>query len=418
MLKSLLKNHNFRLRLPLMGKRRPLALSCSLAVLAAAGVCAPAMAELSDTLHPFVALNYTHDDNLLRLADGVSGPGGVRSDNIRQIQAGLLLERPIGRQILTGQAKLSKVSFDHFNQFDYDGKDLLAALEWHLGNQFDGHVGASYAQTLTPFTDFHTDERNLRVQRREYVDGGWRFHPSWRVYAGFTRDRFTYDLQEQRFNDRTEDATQVGIDYLPSTRSRVGIVLRRLKGAYANHRFIGGFDIDEGYVQNEVKANIYWYLGAVTQIQFLGGWVERKHDFFTQRDANGANGRLVVAWQPLGKVRFTGTAWREFTAVESNLVSNSLNKGVSVGAVWDATAKLQANAQLRREKRDFNATSGNSFTIDASDNSRTASLGLTYFPKPLVQLGVSVLRDVRSGSPLVTGNYSANSVSVNASAQF
>ena len=391
----------------------------SLAVLVAAVWGLPAAAAISDTVHPFVAVTVTHDDNLLRLADEVTGLNGPRSDTITQVQGGVLFERPIGRQVLSGQAKLSKVTFGHYDQLNYDGKDLLAALEWHLGNHVQGHLGASYAQSLTPFTDFHSTERNLRVQRREYFDAAWRFHPSWSVHSGVSRDKFDYELATQRFNERTEKSVDLGIDYLPSSESRVGLVLRRVKGDYPNRRVFGSTVIDEGYDQNEAKADIYWRFSGVTQMRFLGGWVERKHAFFTKRDSNGVNGRVMVNWAPLGKLRFTGTGWRELGSVESDLVNNSLNQGASLAADWDVSAKVRANALIRREKRDFSALSGIDLPADAGDTTRTASLGLSYMPKPTLQLGVNFIHDVRSGSLVLgTGSYSANSVSFNASAQF
>lgn len=398
-------------------RRAPAPPLAACAALVGALCGAPAAAAISDTIHPFVAVTVSRDSNLFRLADD-EATVGPRSDTIRQVQAGATFERPIGRQILSGQAKLSKVTFGNYERLNYDGKDMLAALEWHVGNHVEGHAGASYAQSLTPFTDAQSNERNLRVQRRQYVDGAWRFHPSWRVRSGFTRDEYDYELAAQRFNERTEDAVEVGVDYLASSGSRVGLQVRRVSGDYPNKRTFGSLAIDEGYDQNELKASVYWRFSGVTQLQLLGGWVERKHAFFTGRNSKGTNGRVIVNWAPLGKVRFTGTGWREFGVVESSLVSSSLNKGVSLASVWDVSAKVRADAQIRREQRDFSSSSGVELA-GASDTTRSASVGLTYSPKPALQLGLGLTHDVRSGAPAVgTGSYSANGVSFNASASF
>ncbi|WP_409030425.1 XrtB/PEP-CTERM-associated polysaccharide biosynthesis outer membrane protein EpsL [Janthinobacterium sp. CG_23.3] len=381
--------------------------------------CGSAVAAISDTVHPFVAVTYSHDDNLLRRGDGPPVDVAPRGDNLKQVQAGLSFERPIGRQILSGEAKWSKVSFDHYDEFNYDGKDFLAALEWHVANHVEGHLGASYNQTLTPFTDFQQAERNLRVQHREYVDAAWRFHPSWRVRGGVTRDRFSYDLPSQRFNERTELATEGGLDYLAASGSRVGVQLRKLKGSYASRRAVGTLLVDNDYDQNEVKANIYWNYSGITQLQLLGGWVERKHAFLTLRDASGFNARAVVTYAPTGKLRFTGSGWREFGVVESTLVNNSLNNGASLAAVYAASAKVSVNASVRREQRDFSGLSGVVLPDDASDSTRSTTLGLSYQPHRAVTLGASLSRDVRDGSAIIgTGSYRANVVSFNASAQF
>src|SRR4051812_4113493 len=93
------------------------------ALVMAAPLAPPAQAAFSDTIKPFASVGYTHDDNLLRLDDGQT-LDGVRSDNIRQLQAGFSFERPVERQLFSGSLKASRVSFDHFDQLDYSGKDL------------------------------------------------------------------------------------------------------------------------------------------------------------------------------------------------------------------------------------------------------------------------------------------------------
>ena len=392
------------------------------ATLLAAGGAAcslPAGAAISDTISPFIATTYSYDNNLFRLDDNVSGFDGQRSDTSRQVQAGFLFNRPIGRQRLTGQVKWSRVYFDHFDQLDYTGKDYLADLEWHIANHLEGHVGGSYSQTLTPFSDLQSTDRNLRTIRREYANGGWRFHPSWRVRGGVSRDQYTYDSLAQKFSNRQEDAVELGLDYLPASESRIGIQLRHLKGEYPNRASLVGFGVDQGYEQDEVKANIYWRMSGITQVQLLGGWVKRKNKIFSGRDASGANGRVTVYWAPLGKVRFTGSVWHEFAAVENSLISSSLNNGASLAAAWDISAKVRMDAQLRREKRDFAAASGLVLPIDVKDTTKTASIGLTYAPRPNIQLGISAFRDERKGAPIVnTSTYHANGISFNASAQF
>lgn len=380
---------------------------------------APVHAALSDTLHPFASVSYSHDDNLFRLPDEAPGFVGPRDDNMRQMQVGVDFTRPFGRQVLSATAKVSKFSFDHYSYLDYDGKDYLTSLEYHLGNHVSGHVSGNYVQTLTSFRDSNSTERSLRTQRTGRADIAWRFHPSWQVHGGVARDKFNYDLLSQRLNDRTEDLSEFGVDYVAASGSRIGVVMRRLTGKYADLRHFGGQLIDDGYTQNEIKANVNWMLTGVTQVQGLVGWARREHNFFVSRDSSGLNGRLNLTWSPLGKLQLNASGWREFTAIESNLINNSLNKGASVGATWSVTSKLNVTGQLRREKRDFNEADNVVLRGDASDNSRYTTLGLTYVPASFLQVGVSAFHENRSGSPVVgTGSYRANGASINITAQF
>lgn len=383
---------------------------------AAAALPLPAAAAISDTIHPYLAVTRSHDANLFRLDDQAPGLQGPRGDDLTQTQYGVLFDLPISRQRLTGQIKQSRVKFAHYKELDYSGKDYLADLEWHIGNHLEGRAGGLYTQTLTSFSDFHSADRNLRVQRRAYVDGGWRFHPSYRVRAAASSQKFSYDLPAQRFNDRTEDQADLGFDYLPSSGSRFGLQLSQIKAKYPNQRVTGVTGMDEGYTQNEVKANVYWLFSATSQFTMLAGWAERKHSHFLERDTSGLNGRAAMNWSMLRKLRMQASVWREFAPVESNWVNNSLNKGASFNTTWDATAKIAVNAAVRREKRDFSTLEGRMSLPELQDKTRNASLGVTYAPLRSVRLSGNLFHEVRSGN--ASTNYRTHGAAVSASIQF
>lgn len=377
-----------------------------------------ATAALSDTIHPFVSIGYTYDDNLLRLPEGYTALEGG-SDRATQSQAGLLIERPFGRQKLTGSAKISRVTFDRFDQLNYNGKDFNGDLAWQLGNRFSGTLGGVYNETLTPFSDVLTNQRNLRTTRRGYVTGAWRFHPSWRVRSSFTRNKYEYELLAQRVNNRSEDIVEVGGDYLASSGSTAGLVARQWKGSYDSPRRFGNVLLVNDFSQRELKANINWMLSGVTRVQVLAGYAKREYDTLSTRDSSGFNGRATVTWAATGKLKFVGEGWREFAAVESLVVSNSLNRGASVAATWDATGKLQATASLRRISRRFELLDDANAEFNTPDRTRSAQLGLTYAPTLTTQVSLTAFTEKRTGTPLVgTNDYRAKGVSINASAQF
>lgn len=377
-----------------------------------------AMAALSDTIHPFVAIGYTYDDNLLRLPDDTPA-GFQRSDRARQAQAGIIVERPIGRQRLTGTAKVSRVTFDHYTQLDYNGKDFDGDLAWELGNRWSGHLGGSYVETLTPFSDTSTNQRNLRTTRRVNATAAWRFHPSWRLRGGYTRNAYEYELVTQRVNDRDQDLVEFGGDYLARSGSTVGLVARQVKGKYKNPRVVGGVLLVNDFKQSELKTSINWQFSGITQIQVLAGYARREYDLNSSRNSSGLNGRTSIRWAPLGKVSFNAEAWREFAAVESLVVNSSLNRGASVGATWAATGKISATASLRREKRRFDVLIDSLRDVDDIDTTKSAQLGMTYAPTQATQLSVSLFREQREGSPLVgSRDYRAKGISLNGTVQF
>lgn len=205
-------------------------------------------------------------------------------------------------------------------------------------------------------------DRNLRVLHREYANGGWRFHPAG-ARGGFTRERYTYDSVALRYADRTENATELGLDYLPSTDSRIGLQLRHLKGSYPYRNNIAGLGLDTGYEQDEVKANILLALQWHHPGAAAGRLGQAQNQLFAGRDSSGANGRLTVYWAPLGKVRFTGSVWHEFAAVADYQQPEQWRQsGRHLGCHRENPRRCAAAPQ-----RDFSEVSQSNLPGDVSD---------------------------------------------------
>ena len=381
---------------------------------------ASARAQISDTFQPYVSAGYAYDDNLLR-RDNTQNAAAAQSDTYTTLVAGVALERPIGRQVVTASVRASKVAFDKNSQLDYTGKDAAAEWQWQLGNHLNGHAGASYSESLASFADFGSSQRNIRTDTKRYVDGNWRFHPSWQVHAGYVNERFGFDLPSQSYNNRTEKAAETGFDYIASSGSTFGMVARKLKGEYPNQGVnpLTGVVIDNGYDQDELKVNINWLASGVTQVTFLAGWVRRTHDTAKQRDDSGINGRVIANWSPLGHTQFNAMVWREFGAAEGVLVNSALSTGVSAGAAWTPTAKLTYNANAKYERREFEPLAGVTGLGGLTDNARTASVGVTYQAWRQVSLNLNGFTSRRSGSAAAaTSSYRAKGLSFNATVKF
>eukprot|EP01030_Chromulinospumella_sphaerica_P010144 gene10144-9952_t len=375
----------------------------------------PAHAALSDTLHPFAGSTYSYDSNLFRADGGFSDP--AESDRVRETFAGVGVDRTFGRQRLSGSARISRVNFDRFSLLDYSGRVANATLYWQLGNHLDGQLGGSYSSALTSFSDYQGSERNLRVQRADFVDGGWRFHPSWRVRARLSKDKYEYDVASQRYLNREDKASEVGIDYLGISGSTIGLQVRRVKGDYPTPQALGPFVFDPSYTQNDVKLKVFWKFSEQHQLQFLGGRVRRGHESQILRDSNGTNGRVTDTWNVTRTVSLVSALWREYIPFEGSSASYSLNKGGSIDGKWVVSSKIQATGQLRYLERDF-AGFAAPVTIAPQDKAHVISLGLNYSPLQNLMLSASVNRDHRTTNTRFSRSYQSNGASFSASIEF
>src|SRR5690606_25576148 len=121
------------------------------------------------------------------------------------------------------------------------------------------------------YTDFFSDERNVRERRRKWFDAGWKLHPSWKLRTGFTHERYEYELERQRWNNRTEQASELELLYQSKTRSSVGLVARRLKGEYPFRRPSTTGVLVDDFPQDELKLRVNWYATGSTSVQALAG---------------------------------------------------------------------------------------------------------------------------------------------------
>ena len=379
--------------------------------------------QQEEGLRLYGGIGWGYDDNLLRVPKDRPAFGGQRSDRWRQLDAGVVYNKRISRQRVAIVAKASKVQFDHFKQLDYDGRDLQATWFWELGNKFEGQAGALYDRSLSSYTDFFSDERNVRDRRRQWVDAGWKMHPSWKLRTGFSRDRYEYELLRQRYNNRTEKASELELLYTPKSGSSVGLVARRVKGEYPFRRPATVGVLVDDFTQDELKLRVNWYASGSTTLQALAGYVRREQASFGEGKTSGFNGRINATYQPRGKVTYNAAIWREFAPIESTIVSYTLNRGASLGASWAATGKVKVDANASYEQRDYNPRSvaNGAFANlgDLDDSLRTASLRTTWQVKRKVQVSAGWQHQSRSGSrTLNLGKFDANTVMVNANVLF
>lgn len=370
-----------------------------------------AYAAENDTFTPYVGYGMYRDDNISRQPDG----GSRVSDTWRRTTVGLRFDKEFSRQRVRLDASLNDTKYDTFSRFDNDGRRFLANWDWVLGNRFSGNVGSSYIETLTPFNEVAFDgtplPSSVRTQRRTYVNGGWSFHPAWRVRAGLTRDDVNYEeIPAARI---TIDSTEVGLDYTARSQNRIGLVLRHSDATYPNQ--IPGLSSD--YTQDEIKADVRWRLTGKTDVQFLGGWARRQFDSQNQRDFTGPDARVTANWAATGKTKFTVAAWRELgtgiyrTNPESvangdDLSSNfSRNTGASLAATWQSTSKLAFDAMVMTEDRNYNR-------IDRDDRYQKTSVGATFLPLRQLNIRMSVYQQQLKSDSIAARTYRTKGVQI------
>ncbi|MBI3228965.1 MAG: outer membrane beta-barrel protein [Burkholderiales bacterium] len=375
-------------------------------------VAADAAAQSSKVLTPYVNVSYSHDSNLFRVADAqVQNPDEPRGDSSLQTVVGLAFEKEVGLQKFTGRVGLSHSNYSHYKMLDFDSRDAQANWKWRVGSHLWGNIGASTDNTLTPYTEFHENVRNLRLQKRANADLVWLFHPSWRIRGGVSGNKLEYDLDKQKFKNRTQTQTEFGLDYLPISGNIIGVVMRHGEDKFPNAEQFQSQNVINNKKTDELKLRLDWRVTGKTQVQVLAGMVKQKHEVLPQRDFQGANGRVTVIWAPTGKIEMTGVVWHEIDATDNLTTNYQITNGLRLAPTMSISAKMRLEGLLRYEKRTPIGIQGINF--NQVDKFSSAGLTLTYAPIAKMQMSAALSHDNLS-SNLVLRDYRATAVTFSA----
>jgi exopolysaccharide biosynthesis operon protein EpsL len=398
------------------------------AALLQAGIvaCASAYAEEADTrapdvLRPFVGISVTHDDNFLGVTDDAIALPAIdprhadKASNItRRVDAGVAVDKTVGLQRFTANVDLYRMNYNSFGNLDHDGRDIAADWNWHVGPHVDGHVGLTDSRDLAPFTEFHTADQNMRNQDRQYVDAGWQFHPSWKVYGGLSHYRLSYDVAPTtapaiqaalKGSERTVNDGDLGLDFVAKSGSSVGLQYRHAKGSLSSAA--------NSYTQDEFKGKVDWKYSVKTELQFLGGYTRWRTDGLG--DFQGFNARATAYWSATRKLTFNAALWREVSAVDELFAAFALVNGESLGVNWDLLEKVKLGFDYQHQNRDY--TISGATLAGRQDTYNYGAFTLTYLPTLHWKILASIYR-TKLGSNVPFTGYSNTGASLGTRYEF
>lgn len=382
---------------------------------------APVFAESGDVVRPYASYTFAYDDNVLglpnpRAAAALTGSSST-DDRSRSIQAGIQIDKTVSRQRLTANGSVSDVRHDRYTMLDYQGRDLSAEWEWHVGNHVEGQLKSSYKRSLASFDDYHVLEKRLTTERRWSGSLRWRFHPRWRFGGALSRYDIAYRSPSAQNGDRTEEWAEASLEYIRPAGNTLGIAAKQVKGSYPvglpGNRSLMANDFD----QDELLVRGLWKATGKTALQFNGGRVSRTHKSSAAKDFSGFNTRTSLDWAITEATFLNVAVWRELGFVDDLLTAYSINKGIGIGPRWSMSAKLQADVQLRRETREFRASQAFMGIGVSGDTSRSAQALLSYMPDDRWLLQTTLIYMKRDGRGRLTG-FDRNAANITLKYQF
>lgn len=414
-------------------------------------------AEFSKILKPYFDYTVMADDNMLRFRDTLLNQSkeqmeqngfsterirelvsqGKTADVLNRFSGGILFEKQISRQRLSAGFNWTYNRYERFHEINNNLLSANGNWHWLLGNRLEGNIGANYRESLLPFI-FQPGTKAIRSERSEFINAAWRFHPSWSLNGEYTR----YDLgvnsdfnvnadttqptptntNRFKFLSRSENRFELGLDYLTARQNKVGILFRDTVGEFTNPTVAQDNLVRiNSFNQAEVMAKTVWNVTEKSQLELMGGWVNRSNSTgFSGRDFDGFNGRLIYHWQPTEKLGLTLNGWRLTSVMQQLTGSFSLNTGGSIVPSWNITPKIRLEGDFSYEDRQFDRFSiqnQSNLALGRNNTFRNATVRLVYTPQPGLLLSTSIyhsdLHATADNPNSRPGSFNANGVTAN-----
>jgi len=268
--------------------------------------------DQADTLRLGVGADLEYHSNLFAL------PSNTRSDTLLRVPLSVLYDRDFGRQQLRLEAQLTPTKYFDNSALDYIGYSAGGRWDVELARPLYTQLEARFDRYRTPFSSSLTDNLEDRVLLRAL--GGFRFTPSWSVFAALDQNTLNNSAGPQRPNDYTFRGYEGGLRYEPGNSTDVDFFYRRTDGSYPNRQVLdangnvlpGG--IDNAFTQDAFLGRLVYRPSTDTRIIGTAGYTRRDYATLSQRNFSGPTIGGIVEWAWTGSVIMRVNILRDIVA--------------------------------------------------------------------------------------------------------
>ncbi|KAF0161676.1 MAG: hypothetical protein FD157_4117 [Rhodocyclaceae bacterium] len=373
-----------------MKRHLPTTLAVSIGLLLTA---AQAQAGRTLTLTYSLGAAVTHDANLFRLAPSVDPLTAIgssdKSDTLTTTSIGVVADKELGIQRLKLDMQLGKSRYRQFRRLDNDHYQISATWHWALGRRLHGDLTSSRKTSLTGFDDSGLTTRNMNTLTTRSGSAYLQLAPDWDLFGVLSTNESANSAADRQAAGYVSHGTELGLRH--SSPNGHQFTLRRRQGRSAVVR------------QEDVEASGTWAFSGISRLSGGLGRSRRQTEGVATSDSSGATGRLALDWTPSAKTQLNLAARQEISPAPNNYSTNTVVRGIALGAAWAPTAKTALQLSLDQSTRSYGADP----TIGAApreDRMRNTGLTFSYRPDSTLSLNLS-LRDEARDSTLAQFTY-------------
>lgn len=379
--------------------------------------------EETDIFTPYVGAKYVYDSNFFRLQNEAAALDRLgttdRAESYARLLAGAKFDLNLSRQRLRAQAEVNHTRFNEFDALDFDGRDLGLAWDWVVGSRLSGTAGISESKEQGSFVNIQQPVNNLVTTRKKFVRGVIEVGAPWKIKLGAENDEQRNSLASQQTQNFSVDSFRAGLQYQTRKGSTLEFASQMSEGRYPNREIVGTAPVDNDYEQWDNGILATWEPTGKTALSGALNYTQRRYDEVPQRDFSGVTGRLGGTWSVTGKSTLKLLLSRNIGVVENTTASYSVNSGVALSGVYQATSKLDLDLTLIHNRIEYTGDPGFVLTPGPAREDVLDSLriGANYAVLRNTSLGVALQRGINDSNRALS-SYTYNSVTLNLRSEF
>ena len=377
------------------------------------------------------SLLWSHDANLLRLADGQNpGPGDSRADTVLSTAIVGGLNQNIGRQRVFGNLTLRDNRFEKNDKYNNQSYNGALGLDWSTINRVSGTLSFSAARNLSTFNAEGVGllpEKNLESTQALAASVSVGIVTEYSLEVGASRRQVRNSVQDERVlsRDLNLDTLSVGLAWRPTAAFSLTGALRNVKALYPTFRLLPNtteYESDR-YKQQQIDLVAALQPSGASTLDLRLSFGDTRYVINEERNFSSVNGSLGWLWQATGKLRLTTRLARDkgqdnypssvpffFSRIPVTLSDSRVITTVRVQADMDVSAKVALSTSLQHAQRTLDRDTlalSNTVSLGTSsgkDGTTVFTLGARWAPLRNALVGCDATQERRRASGDLTSN--------------
>jgi len=345
-----------------------------------------------DKFSPYAYVKVIKDDNVFRTADD------EEDETIAHLVAGFDSDLKLSRQHLLLEGFVDQSRYDKSGDLDNTALDGRALWKWQLGNLWSGGLGARYKREISSFSQSSTREKDMRTRKVHFFEAGYQLHPDLRLSAEVDVSDVSY--QNRNRLNRDTNSAQFDVLYSNTLNTKVGVRVRHMKNKL-NDSLVSGVPVSNDYDETTVSGLLFWEGTGKSALEARFGYTDLSYDELSDRDFQGASGRLTYLAKLTGKTQVNVSVWQEISSLRTEISSYVLTKGISISPRWSATPKVTIDGEVSFTNDDFKGTNKINQTLGVpkrDDDIRLYRIAANWNPRQYLRLTLGYRNESRKSS--------------------